>query len=166
MPGLRVNTTPEIAGTSATVSLHVRRQGPAVCSGPCRSPNTAEAGLIRPRSTAVFEGLFPYQREGVEFLAARPVAFLLDGMGLGKSAQGIRAADLIGAPRLLIICPAIARTNWARELAKFALLPRKVQVITSAADTIDADADVVIVSYDLAARPSIRRQLLRLRFDV
>jgi SNF2 family DNA or RNA helicase len=114
----------------------------------------------------VYKGLFTYQRAAVEFLAARQVAFLCDAMGLGKSAQAIRAADLIGALRLLIICPAIARTNWKRELAKFGLLPRKVQVITCAAETVDSDADVVVVSYDLAATPAIWRQLLRLRFDI
>lgn len=46
------------------------------------------------------------------------------------------------------------------------MLPRNVQVITSARDTVDPRVAVVIVSYDLAARPAIRRQLLRLRFDV
>lgn len=56
-----------------------------------------------PRATDAHRSLFPYQREGVEFLAARRVALLLDGMGLGKSAQAIRAADAIGARRLLII---------------------------------------------------------------
>jgi SWI/SNF-related matrix-associated actin-dependent regulator of chromatin subfamily A-like protein 1 len=114
----------------------------------------------------IHEDLFPYQRLGVDFLAARRVGLLLDTMGLGKTAQAIRAADTIGAQRLLIICPAIARTNWARELVKFGLLPRKVQVIISATQTIKPDADGVIVSYDLAAKPAIRRKLLARRFDV
>src|SRR5687767_14781861 len=86
--------------------------------------------------------LFPYQRDGVDFLASRRVGLLFDGMGLGKSAQAIRAADQIGARQLLIVCPAIARTNWERELAKFGLLPRRVQVVTSATEAIDANADV------------------------
>jgi hypothetical protein len=37
--------------------------------------------------------LFPYQRDGVAFLAARRAGLLLDSMVLGKSAQ-----DQIGAP--------------------------------------------------------------------
>jgi SNF2 family DNA or RNA helicase len=110
--------------------------------------------------------LFPYQQVGIEFLAARRAGLLLDGMGLGKSAQAIRAADRIGAQSLLIVCPAIARTNWTRELARFGLLRRKVQVITSAAQRLEHDAVVVITSYDLAARSAIRRQLLARRFDV
>jgi SWI/SNF-related matrix-associated actin-dependent regulator of chromatin subfamily A-like protein 1 len=122
--------------------------------------------LIRSRGAAAFEDLFPYQRDGVAFLAVRRVAFLFDSMGLGKTAQAIRAADAISAQRLLIICPAIARTNWVRELRKFGVLPRKVQVIISATQTIKPDADVVIVSYDLAAKPAIRRKLLARRFDV
>jgi SWI/SNF-related matrix-associated actin-dependent regulator of chromatin subfamily A-like protein 1 len=166
MPGLRVNTTSQISGHSATVSRHLQCQGAALCSDTWDSPSAAEAVLIRSRGAAAFGGLFPYQRDGVQFLAARRVAFLFDGMGLGKSAQAIRAADAISAQRLLIICPAIARTNWARELGKFGVLPRKVQAIVSAAEAIKLDAEVVIVSYDLAARPTVRRQLLRLRFDV
>jgi SWI/SNF-related matrix-associated actin-dependent regulator of chromatin subfamily A-like protein 1 len=110
--------------------------------------------------------LFPYQRDGVNFLAARRAALLLDGMGLGKTAQAIRAADRSGAQSLLIVCPAIARTNWARELARFGLLPRKVQVIAAAARRLEHDYDVVITSYDLAAKAAIRRQLLARRFDV
>jgi SWI/SNF-related matrix-associated actin-dependent regulator of chromatin subfamily A-like protein 1 len=167
MPGLRVNTTPETSESSGTVSLHVRRQGPAAfCSGTWDSPSAAEPVLIRHRGAAAFEDLFPYQCHGVEFLAARRIAFLFDGMGLGKSAQAIRAADAISARRLLIICPAIARTNWARELGKFGVLPRKVQAIASAAEAIKPDADVVIVNYELAAKPAIRRKLLARRFDV
>jgi SNF2 family DNA or RNA helicase len=102
----------------------------------------------------------------VDFLAARRIGFLLDGMGLGKTPQAIRAADATNAQRLLIICPAIARTNWARELARFGLLARKVQVLASTGPRIDPGADAVVVSFELAAKPAIRRQLLVLRFNV
>jgi SWI/SNF-related matrix-associated actin-dependent regulator 1 of chromatin subfamily A len=63
--------------------------------------------------------LFPYQEEGAAWLAARRAALLADEMGLGKSAQAIRAADITGAKRVLVICPSIARINWAREMEKF-----------------------------------------------
>ena len=73
-----------------------------------------------------------------------------------------RRGSISPSPEQVFAAPH-ARTNWAHELAKFGLLLRNVQVTTSAADTVDPDADVVIVSYDLTVRPSIQRQLLAQR---
>lgn len=63
--------------------------------------------------------LFPYQKTGAEWLASKKVALLADDMGLGKSAQAIRAADALNLSVILVICPAIARINWKREFEKF-----------------------------------------------
>jgi SWI/SNF-related matrix-associated actin-dependent regulator 1 of chromatin subfamily A len=101
--------------------------------------------------------LFPYQLEGARFLAERQHAMLLDGMGLGKTPQAIVAADTVGSERTLVICPAIARQNWAREVAKFSGLNHAVQVIENGKAAIDPAKDVVVVSYDLAVR---KRQAL------
>jgi len=59
--------------------------------------------------------LFPYQQVGADFLAKNNRAFLADEMGLGKCAQSISAAIKVGAKRVAVICPAIARVNWKRE---------------------------------------------------
>lgn len=59
--------------------------------------------------------LMPYQQTGAEFLAARNFAFLADGMGLGKTAQAIEACNILKAPRIVVVCPAVARVNWVRE---------------------------------------------------
>lgn len=63
--------------------------------------------------------LFPYQADGALFLAKRNKALLADGMGLGKSAQAIVAAQAIEAKKVVIICPAIAVPMWAREFPKW-----------------------------------------------
>lgn len=56
-------------------------------------------------------------------LARRPcvrVARGRDGLnGLGKTVQAILGAERAGLHRLLVIGPAIARRNWAREFAKW-----------------------------------------------
>ncbi len=109
----------------------------------------------------VYAGLYPYQELGVCFLAARKRALLLDGMGLGKSPQFIRACDAIDARKILVVCAAIAKDNWARLFRQWGLLPRKIHIIEGAKSRIPRDADVVIVNYDilkfhyaeLAARP-------------
>lgn len=65
--------------------------------------------------------LFPYQTEGAIFLSEKRCAILADEMGLGKTVQAIRAADLVKAKNILVVCPAIARINWQREFEKFSL---------------------------------------------
>lgn len=71
--------------------------------------------------------LMPYQVEGAQFLASRPRAGLLDLPGLGKSAQVVRATDLLGVRRGWISGPAVARRHWCGEFAKFGL--QKVKAV-------------------------------------
>ncbi len=67
--------------------------------------------------------LYPYQVEGVAFLAGRGRALLADDMGLGKTLQAIAAAYWLHrheqVERVLVICPASLKGQWAREIAKF-----------------------------------------------
>lgn len=92
---------------------------------------------------------FPYQTAGATFLATRDRAFLADGMGLGKSRQAIMAADHVDAVSVLVLCPSVARTNWAREWERFSNRARDVQVLTKLKDK--PTSDVVIASYDYAS---------------
>jgi superfamily II DNA or RNA helicase len=66
--------------------------------------------------------LFPYQIEGAAFLAANGRALLADDMGLGKTLQAIVAAYWLhkqaGVAKVLIICPASLKSQWAREIEK------------------------------------------------
>ncbi len=63
--------------------------------------------------------LMPYQQVGAQFLSQRRKALLADGMGVGKTAQAIIAANMVNAARVAVICPAIARINWEREWKKW-----------------------------------------------
>lgn len=72
--------------------------------------------------------LYPYQQTGAQWLAERPRALLGDKMGLGKTVQAIEAANLTGARRIAVVCPAIARVNWGRELDKWALYSPAVKI--------------------------------------
>jgi SWI/SNF-related matrix-associated actin-dependent regulator 1 of chromatin subfamily A len=97
--------------------------------------------------------LFSYQREGAKWLSQRKVALLADEMGVGKTAQAITAADLMGATRVLVLCPAVARLNWLREFTRFSKLTREWIVMRSAQDKVSL-LNSVITSYDLATRAS------------
>ncbi|MES9903538.1 MAG: DEAD/DEAH box helicase, partial [Sedimenticola sp.] len=75
--------------------------------------------------------LYPYQVEGVAFLAANGRALMADDMGLGKTLQSIAAAvwlhDHAETRRILVACPASLKQQWAREIERFTGI--QVQVI-------------------------------------
>lgn len=59
--------------------------------------------------------LYPFQREGVRWLATQTRALLADEMGLGKSAQFLRAAK--SDRGTIVVCPASLRLVWRAEAA-------------------------------------------------
>lgn len=65
--------------------------------------------------------LFPFQQVGAEWLAPKRHALLGDKMGLGKTPQVIRAAEMAGARKLAVVCPAIGRRNWKREVDRWSV---------------------------------------------
>src|SRR5215467_8123816 len=64
--------------------------------------------LIKP---STFKQIYPYQQQGVAYLANRERAGLHDAMGLGKTAQMIRAINQIQAQRGIVVVPAKIRRN-------------------------------------------------------
>ena len=102
--------------------------------------------------------LFPYQTEGVAFLASRGRALLADDMGLGKTIQAITAAVWLaehsGVKKVLVICPASLKHQWAREIKKFTSQP--LQIIQGPVENRQvqyrADALFYIVNYELVLR--------------
>ena len=94
--------------------------------------------------------LYPYQKEGIEWLKTKRFALLADEMGLGKSAQAIVAATELGARNVGVVSPASVRTNWSREWLKFSgqsLLP-----LLTGSDILLNTATIWSASYDHATR--------------
>jgi len=64
--------------------------------------------------------LYSYQRQGVKHLALGERALLADEMGLGKTVQAIGACrvlqNLSGVSRVLVVCPASLKTEWAEQI--------------------------------------------------
>ena len=82
-----------------------------------------------------------------------------------NTGTSIRAADKLNKRRLLIVCPAIARVNWQRELSKWQLIPRTSFVIKSSRAKIPP-VDVLIVSYDLLQSQDFREAISEMEFDI
>ena len=102
--------------------------------------------------------LYPYQIEGVAFLAGTGRALLADDMGLGKTLQAIAAAAWLreheGVHRVLIICPASLKHQWAREIERFT--GQETQVIQGPAPERGVqyrrEAAFFIINYELILR--------------
>lgn len=60
--------------------------------------------------------LFPFQASGVEYAVRARRTFIADEMGLGKTVQALAAASVVGTQRLMVLCEANVRVNWAREV--------------------------------------------------
>ena len=99
------------------------------------------------------EGLafLPYQKAGVAYASVRPCTLLADQMGLGKTIQAIGVYNVDPSiKKVLIICPASLRLNWAKEWAKWSVRPGKIHVVVGGAKTAwNNDADIYIINYDV-----------------
>ena len=137
---------------------YVRRQARALT-------DAARAGRIRDeirRSGGQIDGvharLYPYQVDGVAFLAAAGRALLADDMGLGKTLQAIAAAAWLGrnegVRRTLVVCPASLKHQWKREIERFADAEAVVVhgPARERAAQYRAHAPFTIVNYELAIR--------------
>lgn len=103
-----------------------------------------------------------YQQRALEIVAGLPKParlFLAWDMGAGKTLAAIAIARTFKRHRVLVVCPAIVRENWVRELQRH--WPdvnvgnvthgrnRKLPVAASAVRDASYKAEVQVVSYDL-----------------
>ena len=125
-----------------------------------RSFEEAQSGAVScmelppPGSLAAFSGreLMPHQAQVIAAAEEGHRTFLLaDEPGLGKTAQALLAAKAAEAYPLLVVCPNVVKTNWARE-ASIWTPHNPATVIHGDGDDIDAYADIVIVNYEILDR--------------
>jgi len=96
----------------------------------------------------------PFQKAGIAYVlrrfnAGQKGVLLGDEMGLGKT---IQALGIINAradfKRVLIICPASLRLNWAREAERWLVRKTAAQVLNGGSLDWTLDEGVWIVNYD------------------
>jgi SNF2 family DNA or RNA helicase len=96
--------------------------------------------------------LMPHQARLIASAAEGHRTFLLaDEPGLGKTAQALLAAQAANAFPLLVVCPNVVKTNWARETERWTPR-RRATVIHGDGDQVDAFADVIVVNYEILDR--------------
>src|SRR5574343_34955 len=105
----------------------------------------------------------PFQKAGIAYASRRMNTLLGDEPGLGKTIQAIGLANYLGLSRLLVVCPAGLRLNWALEIAKWHLRDGSTDVLLDGKGKIRPHRST-IVSYDLAVR--LRADLMRQQYDL
>jgi len=115
----------------------------------------------KPDYSLINAELFPYQKEGVEFVLFKRVAIIADEMGLGKTIQAAAAAvlkkQIFGFCKTLIVCPATLKSQWKKEIERFT--DEKALVVSGtprerAIQYLDDNYYFFIVNYETILRDS------------
>lgn len=125
-----------------------------------------------------FENLYPFQKEGVEFLLTKdarldslPHRLLADEMSLGKTAQALCATKQVFndcIPTALIVCPASIKKDWANNCVTWELVDSISDTFTVYGEScnIPTDKNIIVINYELLLSDHIIDQLLQRRFSV
>lgn len=100
--------------------------------------------------------LHPFQKVGIAFAKTSKRALIGDPMGLGKTIQGLGFSEAVAGEkgRVLVVCPASLRHNWARMIINATgqnaylcegRIPDKSQLRNLFSDTVK----YVIINYDI-----------------
>lgn len=114
------------------------------------------------------EAYLPFQRAGIQYALLHRHVLIADEMGLGKTVQALGVANAIGAKRILIVCPASIRMQWLSQCRRWLLNGRSryIYPIMTGKAPDKRDADVIIVSYDLARNKKIWDALMSRTYDL
>lgn len=104
-----------------------------------------------------WDTLYPFQREGVEYLFCNPHGAALCSLswGLGKGAVSVVAADLLDAARILILAPLTLAPAWKGELKRWSWYPRDIKRAT-ASDRAPNPDGVTIANHEVIQEVVLR----------
>lgn len=112
--------------------------------------------------------LWPYQRAGVRYALDVGNVLIADQPGLGKTCQAICYANELQAHRVLVLCPAAVRLQWAKEIRAWTTMrwPYNIHTILHGKHGVHPKANWTICSYDLASTAAIGSGLAALDYDL
>ena len=112
--------------------------------------------------------LWPFQKASVEYALQRRNTLVADEPGLGKTPIAICFANEIAASRVLVLCPANIRLQWAARVREWSTMtwPNVIYPIMKGSHGVHPQANWTIVSYDLARTPAIGRALAAGMYDL
>ncbi len=116
--------------------------------------------------------LWPFQKAGVSYCLERLQdggrALIGDQPGLGKTPQGVCIANELEAQRVLVVCPANIRLQWAKEIRRWTTLRKRpiIYPILKSSDGVHPRAHYTIVSYNLTNSKPILECLMQSKYDL
>ena len=112
--------------------------------------------------------LYPFQKADIEYALTRKNALDGDQPGLGKTPTAICLANEMHAKRVLVICPASIRKQWAEKIRVWSTMkfPYHVHVILGGRSGVNPYAEWTVVSYEMARSPAIGRALAAGLYDL
>lgn len=123
-----------------------------------RATARAIADEASKRLDAMLEGrdltLYPFQTDGVRWLAPRTAAVLADQMGLGKTVQALMALPANAA--VVVVCPASVKRVWQREARRWR--PEYFPQILKGRDSFrwPRPGQMLITNYDILPKAVLR----------
>lgn len=111
--------------------------------------------------------LWPFQKAGVEYAMRRQHSLIGDEPGLGKTSMGIALANEMRAKRIIVVCPANIRLQWAKQIRVWSTMEKPIiYPILKGADGVHPRANWTILSYDLLRSEPIFSALVKLHYDL
>lgn len=112
--------------------------------------------------------LWGFQKANIEYALRRTNTLIGDQPGLGKTPAAICLANEMSAKRVLVICPANIRIQWAQRIREWSTMrwPYIVHPILNSRNGVHPQAQWTIVSYDLARTEAIGKALAKGHYDL
>lgn len=112
--------------------------------------------------------LWPFQKADIEYALRRKNTLVGDQPGLGKTPIGICFANEISAKRVLVICPASIRLQWAKRIQEWTTMQwgYYIHTIVNSQRGVHPNAAWTICSYELARSEAIAKALAKGTYDL
>jgi len=92
----------------------------------------------------------PFQKVGISYALNRPRTLIADEPGLGKTIQAVGVMNAKpDIKSVLVVCPAILKTNWVREINKWYLRLDGIDIAYTPAQAAFPQTNIVVVNYDI-----------------
>ena len=99
-------------------------------------------------------------------MADMELCILADEPGLGKTVMAISLINKNKHKKIIIVCPATLKENWAIECRKWLDPLLDIYVVQKTSDMIPLDAQIIIINYDIVSKVNINAQLVVRRYDI